>query len=310
MLKTPGFFEREKDAPIFLEEDGFLERAGDSVYDRANAWYEATFDGAEHPAADSTEDAARLEGARHPRIVLRDSERTFLVAEDREALARLLTRLHIRFEDYSQGMGFVASFLLLFLEPAKTEEIIRCVNSDPKFIPGYWKNEAVGFATDAYVFGHLLAERHPRLAQHLDACYMQPEMYCQKWFTALCVHVLPYEYVFDFFDGFFRHGFKYLFQFALALTDALEDRLLATTNPGELLALLRLDREVFDTPLDYAAVLAAADTIDVDHHDYKALREEMFEKHLRPRMERARRAAEEDSDDEIVFSSEDEEDDK
>lgn len=310
MLKTPGFFERERDAPIFLEEDGFLARAGDSVYERANEWYEMTFDGADHPEADSTEATARLDAAHHPRIVLRDSERTFLVEEDREKLARLLTRLHIRFEDYSQGMGFVASFLLLFLEPAKTEEIIRCVNSDPKFIPGYWKNEAVGFATDAYVFGYLLAERRPRLAHHLSACYMQPEMYCQKWFTALCVHVLPFEYVFDFLDGFFRLGFRFLFQFALALMDALEPRLLDTTNPGELLALLRLDRDVVGTSLDYAAIIKDAYAIDVNHYDYPALREEMFEKYLRPRMERAARAAEEDSDDEIVFSSEDEEDDK
>lgn len=30
------------------------------------------------------------------------------------------------------------------------------VNSDPKYIPGYWKHSAVGFATDAYVFEHFL----------------------------------------------------------------------------------------------------------------------------------------------------------
>ena len=306
MLKTPGFFEREKKAPIFLEEEGYLERAGDSVYERANAWYESTFEGAEHPSKDSEEESKKFDSAQHPRIVIRDSERTFLDDEDREKLAKFLTRLHLRFQDYSQGMGFVASFLLLFLEPEKAEEMIRCVNSDPKFIPGYWKNEAVGFATDAYVFGDLLNKRNPKLSRHLETCYMQPEMYCQKWFTALCVHTLPYEFVFDFMDGFFKRGFKFLFQFALSLTDALQDKLLATTNPGDLLALLRLDNEVLGTPLDYASIIAKAYDIDVDGVDYKALREEMFEKYLKPRMERAKRAAEEDSDDEIVFSDEDE----
>jgi len=308
MLKTKGFFEREQKAPIFLEEEGFLERAGDTVYERANAWYDSTFEGAEHPAKDTPEEAAKLVTKNHPRIVLRDSERTFFDPDDREKLAQFLTKLHLRFQDYSQGMGFVASFLLLFLEPEKAEEIIRCVNSDPKFLPGYWKNEAIGFATDAYVFGKLLKERNPKLSEHLDSCYMSPEMYCQKWFTALCVHTLPYEFVFDFMDGFFKRGFKFLFQFALSLTDALSEKLLATKDPGVLLALLRLDKEVLETPLDYAAIISAAHDINVDNYDYKALREEMFDQYLKPRIERAKRAAEEDSDDEITFS--DEEDDE
>jgi len=309
MLKIKGFYEREKNAPVFLEEEGFLERAGDSVYERANGWYTSTFEGAEHPAPDSEEDNKKFNSASHPRIVLRDSERTFYDPEDREKLARFLTRLHLRFQDYSQGMGFVASFLLLFLEPEKAEEMIRCVNSDPKFIPGYWKNEAVGFAVDAYVFGDLLSKRRPNLSKHLETCFMQPEMYCQKWFTALCVHTLPYEFVFDFMDGFFKRGFKFLFQFALSLMDALEEKLLATSDPGVLLALLRLDNEALGAPLDYANIISSAYDIDVDGVDYKALREEMFNKYLKPRMERAAKAAaEEDSDDEIVFS--DEEDDE
>jgi len=308
MLKISGFYEREKKAPIFLEEEGFLERAGDTVYERANAWYESTFEGAEHPSKDSEEESKKFDVTEHPRIVLRDSERTFLDPDDREKLARFLTRLHLRFEDYSQGMGFVASFLLLFIDAAKAEEMIRCVNSDPKFIPGYWKNEAIGFATDAYVFGDLLNKRNPKLAAHLKECFILPDMYCQKWFTALCVHTLPYEFVFDFMDGFFKIGFKFLFQFALSLMDALQEKLFATTNPGDLLALLRLDKEFLDTPLDYAAIISAAHDIDVNGVDYKALREEMYNQYILPRIERAKRAAEEDSDDEITFS--DEEDDE
>ena len=107
MLKIDGFKEREKQAPIFMEEEGFLDKAGDSVFERANGWYEAAFEGAKKPEADSEEDAKKLAEAPHPRIVLRDSERTLLDDADRQRLARLLTRLHVRFNDYSQGMGFV-----------------------------------------------------------------------------------------------------------------------------------------------------------------------------------------------------------
>lgn len=36
-----------------------------------------------------------------------------------------------------------------------------------------------------------------------------PETYCQKWFVGLCVHVLPFSALLDFFDAFFKGGKLY-----------------------------------------------------------------------------------------------------
>lgn len=71
---------------------------------------------------------------------------------------------------------------------------------------------------------------------------MDPSSFCQKWFVGLCVHVLPFEYLFQYFEGFLEGGHKFLFQFGLSLIHQLQDKLLALHNNHSVtLGLLRLD---------------------------------------------------------------------
>lgn len=185
--------EDEKGAPLFLLDNGFIKTAGDAAFERANGWYDLVFPEGPGPM----KELPLVEESKIPRIVIKDAERTFLKPENRLRLEKYLTQMNNEFGDYSQGFGFVASFLALFMDECRAQQILLKVNSDEKYIPGYWKETAIGFATDAYVFDYLLRRIHPELAEHLAKCYILPEMYCQKWFTNLCVHVLPFENVFQ-----------------------------------------------------------------------------------------------------------------
>lgn len=344
MLRKPGFWQKEKNAPLFIMENGFLEKAGESVFTRAMSWFEHSATFLATATATPAEEITEIDDSKIPRIVVKDVERTFVGEEHRKELSKFLTKLEQTFGDYSQGLGFVASFVSLFLEEARAMTVVRAANA---MLPGYWKHEAVGFATDAYVFMHLLERRNPDLARHLAGLFVLPEMYSQKWFTNLCVHVLPFENVFSVFDGFFAPlsssspsspsscpspgsggssqaivGFRFLFQFALSLMSRLEADLIATKDVGHILGILRLDKAHVKTPVDFAEVIESAKKIDVTTGiDFDRLRTEMFEKHLRTRIERAQRvkeeeekkeaerkaAGEEEDSDEIKFS--DEEDD-
>ena len=53
-----------------------------------------------------------------------------------------------------------------------------------------------------------------------------PELYCQKYFCGLSVHVLPFESLYVYFDRFSRDGFRYLLAFALNVVSHLKADLL------------------------------------------------------------------------------------
>ena len=92
------------------------------------------------------------------------------------------------------------------LDEPTTLALLRKLNADARYLPGYWRHEAVALATDAHVFNHLLTARDNELAQHLAAKFVFPDTFCQKWFPSLNVHILPFAALCDFFDLFFEHG--------------------------------------------------------------------------------------------------------
>lgn len=150
----------------------------------------------------------------------------------------MLSSLWPELLDYHQGLGFVASFLLLLL-PA--EDVLRlCVGLHRLYVQGYFKAAPVAYVRDARVMQKLVDERMPRLGVHLKelAC---AEAYASKWFVGLNVHVLTFEALFDFFEALLETGDVFLFQFAIALLQNCEEELLASANAAEALEILRLD---------------------------------------------------------------------
>lgn len=65
------------------------------------------------------------------------------------------------------------------------------------------------------VYERLALQFFPEVAQHLRKAGVVPEAYTQKWFCGLCIQVLPYKALFDYFDAFFELGHIFLFQFAV-----------------------------------------------------------------------------------------------
>ena len=145
---------------------------------------------------------------------------------------------------------------------------------------------------------------------------MVPEAYASKWFIGLCVHVLPFEALIAYFEAFLADGFHFLFQFSLALVEAITPKLLSCkpTDVNLILEHLRLDHvhwpDDYEGGAFFTRLVADAKAVVIDPAQLAALRAEeqikLDEKMRRIREREAQMAAEE-SDDEIVFS--DEEDD-
>lgn len=235
MLRADTFWGYEKEAPLLKLNRGYLQAQGDPLLSRVGSWLAL--------AGLPSHEAVVFVDVKNPdRIYVADAERTFRNDANRAKFVQLLAHLANKFGDYAQGMSYVASFLSLFLSESEVVTLLTELNNSERYIPGYWKHEAIKFATDAYVFQELANKFVPKVSEHLQKNFVDPSSYCQKWFVGLCVHVLPFEFLFQYFEGFLQGGYKFLMQFGLSLLNQLQDKLLAIhNNHSATLGLLRLD---------------------------------------------------------------------
>jgi len=157
-------------------------------------------------------------------------------------------------------------------------------------------------ATDAYVFFGLVEKHFPDIKQVMVESGVLPETFCQKWFGGLCVHVLPIEILFVFFEAFLQHGQQYLLQFGLALVQELKQEIKASNrDTSKLYAILRLEKYS-----DRASkIVDNAAHFQLGELDMETLRTQAYDVHLKKRIESARQVHAQKNED-----SEDEDDDE
>jgi hypothetical protein len=265
---------------------------------------------------DNTEDDLTV-NSDHERIIRLDAERTFLGVAQRTTLMNVLSLLRNEFGSYHQAMSYVAGFLLLTHSPHKVIETMRQLHRT--VLVGYWTEEPIAFATDAYVFDYLLADHDPEIHKQLSKNYVLPETYAQKWFTTLCVGVLPFKALFLFVDTFLAQSLPassniFLFQFALSLMKHIREGLLQAKNVSVIYQYLRLDSSLpqFGAKTDDLAmsIVEGAKDYDLTSYDFVKLRQKAFDEKLRLRLEAANRAHQENKANQASYitSSDDDED--
>jgi hypothetical protein len=258
---------------------------------RALGWLKALGVGeaevAENQKAYDAYVASLQEGHEYERIFIRDSERAFRATTRRDVMMRVLTIFQDRTGDYHQGFGLFTAFLLLSMSPAEVLAASEVLSTDAKYVPEVWRAESVACATDGYVFADLLKQKCPDVWGLCDKLFLMPETYVQKWFCGMCVHVLPFSALFPFVEGFIEHGFTFLFRFGLSLVSVLREPLLASTNNGEAYAILRLEHATPDTCNSILESKNLEQYGDLSNYDFVAKRVELYDLHLRARMESA-----------------------
>eukprot|EP01086_Lenisia_limosa_P004386 TRINITY_DN19651_c0_g1_i1.p1 TRINITY_DN19651_c0_g1~~TRINITY_DN19651_c0_g1_i1.p1 ORF type:complete len:315 (-),score=87.32 TRINITY_DN19651_c0_g1_i1:45-989(-) len=258
MLRREGFLDRVKEAPLFNRDGGFVEEKAEGIFDIVKEWPELTGLTEELPLSVSADLVPE-------RIVVHDAERTFLDEEDRKYLSQILATMNEALADYAQGMSYVTSFLSLTIEKDELVKMLLKFAKSDKYIPGYWKHEAVSFVRDAYVFFDIAKTVVPEASKYIESNFIFPETFAQKWFVGLCVHVLPFSALFQYFESFIREGYVFCFKFGMAVLKHFEARILALKNAGEIYALLRMDPSVVsDEDCQACLDLASEITFDVD----------------------------------------------
>jgi len=203
MLREENFWIEEKLAPLLSLNNKFIEKGEKTseLFQRVSRWRSV--------ANPNLKTHSKVKIVEPSRIIKCDAERTFKSEANREKLCSCLAYLGDCFGDYHQGLSYVTSFLLLTLPEEEVITILLYLNEDQKYVPGYWRAEAIAFATDAHVFESLLRERYSKVAEHLSTHCILPETFCQKWFIGLCVHVLSFDALFIFFRTILGKGIPF-----------------------------------------------------------------------------------------------------
>jgi hypothetical protein len=187
-------------------------------------------------------------------------------------------------------MCYLTAVCMLVLNEEETTRVLRLVGKD--YIRGHWAAEARGFATNAWVIEHFMQKKTPAVAKHLMSMNWWPDMYMQKILSGLCIHVLPWDQMFEFLDSFMEKGFPYLVQFMLAVVEHFGPRLLRCTTPmhaNTVFEMLKLDHNLVEYA-DITAIfkLAAANEAwvakELESANLQVLRSEIFDAKLAKRL--------------------------
>lgn len=288
-LDMPKFWDEEvvANATLLTKNFGFLEKTGkEALRARMEKWV----DGAKFykatpidyvPIVDRDEEIVR--------VIIKDSVRTFFHDDHRAKFEEYLYAMRMEFGDYGQAMSYVAGICLLTLDEQETAAILRrCVK---EFIGGHWSAEAVGFATNAWLWEAMLKKIHPDIAKHFDKLNFWPDTFLQKLFSGLGVHVLRFEELFPFLDEFFQGGLKWLFKYAFAIVEHFRDQILKVTAPeqiNELYEIMRLDSRASE-PEDHIAIFNRAKRMQVDEvlANMDIERMQVYNTKVAPRLARA-----------------------
>ncbi|GAB65616.1 TBC domain containing protein [Plasmodium cynomolgi strain B] len=316
MIVGKNFWDEEKDAPILKRNGNYINKENcEYVCKRAEHFYEIMLSYIKEEI--DVEIRENCNDKEILRIIKLDAERTFNKEENRSLLIEVLQSIYPITNDYHQGISFISSFLLLFLEPREVVKIITGLHR--YYLPGYFKAMPKAYVRDSRVFLSILNHFHPNLYEHIKNL-ITPEAFVSKWFIGLNVHVLTFESLMLFFEHLLKEGEIFLFKYSIALCRTLELEIMNTNDVSKLLALLRLDQKLF--PNDYKKseaqkigdfflnIIEASLKVDMTNIDLDKLREEACEQ-MRLEEERRKQIEMERllTDDEIIFSDEEEEED-
>mmetsp|Transcript_372 Transcript_372/g.634 ORF Transcript_372/g.634 Transcript_372/m.634 type:complete len:394 (-) Transcript_372:86-1267(-) len=312
------FLEDEEKASIFLLNGGceYLKNKenSDKVIEKIQKW-PAIVDISETDRQQAREILSAPCGE-IARIILNDVERVFAAKHNQEQLARFTSKIHKHWSDYAQSMTYVAATLLLALPEEETFCILDRLNSKDKYLPGHWKPEASGYATDAFISWRFLSDEKNGVSEvpkHLSTYLIKPNSLFQKYMQGLGLHLFPLECAVEYIEHFLRQGITFLWHFHIVLFKWLKSALLGLDRIDLILALLRLEKSELDThelsytPSQFFELIEKASkmtVLDPKELDIPALRIEVFQSDVKPLLEAADVEPDEDDCDDCMICKE------
>ncbi|CAH1176136.1 unnamed protein product [Phaedon cochleariae] len=139
---------------------------------------------------------------------------------------------------YCQGLNYIVGLLLLATKDEESSFWLLKILVE-KILPQYYIVTMTGLLTDLDVLDELVHKYEPLVHRHIHNIGMPWAMGTTKWFICLFSEVLPTETVFRIWDCLFYEGSKIIFRVALTLIRLHKDKILQTSELGELITCFR-----------------------------------------------------------------------
>ncbi|XP_050533586.1 TBC1 domain family member 30-like isoform X2 [Daktulosphaira vitifoliae] len=161
---------------------------------------------------------------------------------------------------YCQGFNMLAALILQVMEKNESDALKVMIYLIEGVLPeGYFANNLRGLSIDMAVFRDILRVRLQNLSKHLDKLqneskdlgnsYEPPltNVFTMQWFLTLFCNCLPQRTVLRVWDLIFLEGSTVLLKTALAMWEALSDRIMTVSSADEFYSIMAvLTREMLE----------------------------------------------------------------
>ncbi|CAG9464365.1 unnamed protein product [Pedinophyceae sp. YPF-701] len=168
-----------------------------------------------------------------------------------DAMRRILLAyaLHNPQVGYTQGMNYVAGFLLIVLGGTDGDRlasggeetafmILLCVIDDILHSE-LFGDDLIGLHIEMAVLRALVSMRAPRVATVFERLQVPISVVCTEWFLGMFTRAMPSETVARIWDSVLSEGVKVVFRFSLGLLLTSEPRLLPCVHVGQVIQVMR-----------------------------------------------------------------------
>ncbi|XP_065582855.1 small G protein signaling modulator 3-like isoform X1 [Artemia franciscana] len=180
-----------------------------------------------------------------------------------QRLRRVLRSIAYMFPDigYCQGMGTVASCLLLVLEEEDAFWIMCSILEE--YLPAsYYSTSLLGVQADQRVLRDLVAVHLPSLHTVLKEHDIELSLVTVNWYLTIFSSVLPFRQLLLLWDNFFLYGSIVMFKLSLMLLRSQEEFLRARQNSGDIFS--AVSNLVNSTENPYDLLKVADKTLKLD----------------------------------------------
>ncbi|EZG57275.1 TBC domain protein [Gregarina niphandrodes] len=243
LVLRPTFWEEEEKSLILIRNHGYVTKDNaEKRCDEFRVLLELIPE--EFTAEDTMPEKASMTREEAHRIFLEDAKRTFASVVSQKIEVACMEKVYEQLGDYHQGLCFIVSFLLLFLEPDEVLKICHYLSHTSS--NGYYKIENPFYLRDARVFEYLLLNLRQPLGSLLRKRTVVPGQYLSKWFIGLGLHVLNFSAIYLYLRLLLCKPDRVThFQVALSLIDNVTPELLQSKNVSETIEILKLDKSKF-----------------------------------------------------------------
>jgi len=152
------------------------------------------------------------------RIIRADINRA-VSDENFDRVYNVLRLVYLHQKDYCQGLSYIASFVLCFIDENIAPSVILYILE--KYGANVWTHSLVGLHVEIRVLKTILEQEAPSVLEYMTKHGIRFEFFIQKYLYTLFINIFPQDDLIEFFIQFLQDPETYLFKVIIEIMKGL-----------------------------------------------------------------------------------------